>query len=206
MSRTAIAGTAFDRICEAIAKRGYAVDSEFLPTAVVTALAEDAWRRDAAREFRPASVGRGAERTHSAAIRGDRIAWIDEIQAMPVVRPWWAGIERLRIALNQCLYLGLFSFEGHYAIYPPSASYRRHRDCFCDDAERILSCVLYLNASWNASDGGALRIYLDGSMTRDILPIGGTLVCFLSDRFEHEVLPATRERLALTGWFRRRGV
>jgi len=31
-------------------------------------------------------------------------------------------------------------------------------------------------------------------------------VCFLSERFEHEVLPAKRERVALTGWFRRRGI
>jgi SM-20-related protein len=29
-------------------------------------------------------------------------------------------------------------------------------------------------------------------------------VCFLSERFEHEVLPATRERLSIAGWFRRR--
>ena len=33
---------------------------------------------------------------------------------------------------------------------------------------------------------------------------GGRLVAFLSDRFEHEVLPATRERMSFTGWFRRR--
>jgi SM-20-related protein len=44
----------------------------------------------------------------------------------------------------------------------------------------------------------------DDERVRDVLPVAGTLVCFLSDRFEHEVLPATRERLSLTGWFRRR--
>jgi SM-20-related protein len=27
---------------------------------------------------------------------------------------------------------------------------------------------------------------------------------FLTERFEHEVLAATRERLSITGWFRRR--
>ena len=32
----------------------------------------------------------------------------------------------------------------------------------------------------------------------------GTFVAFLSADFEHEVLPARRERLALAGWFRRR--
>ncbi len=39
---------------------------------------------------------------------------------------------------------------------------------------------------------------------RDVAPIGGRLVIFRSDQFEHEVLPARRERLSFTGWFRRR--
>jgi SM-20-related protein len=37
-----------------------------------------------------------------------------------------------------------------------------------------------------------------------VQPEGGTLACFLSADFEHEVLPAARPRLSLTGWFRRR--
>jgi len=204
VSHIAIAGTSLDRICEAIAQRGYAVETEFLPATVVASLREDAMRRDAAGEFRPAAVGRGTARTQGAGIRGDRIAWIDETQTMPAVRPWWDALERLRAALNQALYFGLFSFEGHYAIYPPGAFYQRHRDCFRGDDERVLSCVLYLNESWTEDDSGALRIYFDGGVVRDMLPTGGTLVCFLSDRFEHEVLPAKHERLALTGWFRRR--
>jgi SM-20-related protein len=32
----------------------------------------------------------------------------------------------------------------------------------------------------------------------NVLPRGGTLACFLSDRFYHEVLSATRERLSVT--------
>ena len=38
-----------------------------------------------------------------------------------------------------------------------------------------------------------------------MLPQAGTLALFLSGEMPHEVLPATRERLSLTGWFRRRG-
>ena len=100
--------------------------------------------------------------------------------------------------------LGLFSFEGHYALYPPGAFYRRHRDRFRDDDARLLSCVSISMMAWTAADGGALRLYLPGKDTCDVLPIGGTLVCFLADRHEHEVLPATRDRLAIAGWFRRR--
>ena len=106
--------------------------------------------------------------------------------------------------LNQTLLLGLFSPEGHYAIHPPGAGYRRHCDCFRDDDARVL-CVLYLNSGWSKQDGGALADAFRRGQQCDVLPIGGTLVCFLSERFEHEVLPAKRERAALTGWFRRRG-
>jgi SM-20-related protein len=48
-------------------------------------------------------------------------------------------------------------------------------------------------------------MYLDESVEHDVVPAGGCLVVFLSGEVPHEVLPATRERLSLTGWFRRRG-
>jgi SM-20-related protein len=38
----------------------------------------------------------------------------------------------------------------------------------------------------------------DGAL--DILPQAGKLVCFRSDQIEHEVLPATRPRMSITGW------
>jgi SM-20-related protein len=65
---------------------------------------------------------------------------------------------------------------------------------------------LYLNLGWSREDGGALRLYLEepeSEPLEEVFPEGGTLVCFLSDRFHHEVLPARRERLAATGWFTR---
>ncbi len=52
-----------------------------------------------------------------------------------------------------------------------------------------------------------MRIYTDPAdenRQEQVLPIAGRLVCFLSDRFIHEVLPARRERLSLSGWFRKR--
>jgi Rps23 Pro-64 3,4-dihydroxylase Tpa1-like proline 4-hydroxylase len=38
----------------------------------------------------------------------------------------------------------------------------------------------------------------------DILPMAGRLVLFLSGEFWHEVRPAKRPRMSLTGWFRTR--
>jgi len=198
---------AIDRICTAIADDGCAVEADFLPHATVAALANEARTRDAAGEFHAAGIGRGTERVQRSDVRGDRILWLDEVSATPVQQPLWQALDALRAALNEKLLLGLFSFEAHYALYPPGAFYRRHRDQFRGGAassdDRVISCAIYLIKDWTPADGGALRIY-DDELVRDVLPIAGTMVCFLSDRFEHEVLPATRERLALTGWFRRR--
>ena len=115
-----------------------------------------------------------------------------------------ARIERLRSGLNERLQLGAFELELHWALYPPGTRYALHVDQPRGSRARIVSLVLYLNEDWTAHDGGALRLHLGAGDTRDVLPRGGTLVAFASEGLAHEVLAARRERLALTGWLRRR--
>lgn len=200
-----MADAAIDRIVEAIARDGYAIAPDALPARHVTALREAARLRDARGKFVPAGVGRGAERIVRAEVRGDRICWIDVPDLQPCEARWFAQLETLRCSLNAGLMLGLLEFEGHYAIYPAGGSYSRHRDRFRDDDARVLSCVLYLNEEWGACDGGELRLFT-GSGAVDIPPCAGTLVVFLSERFEHEVRATQRDRYAFTGWFRRRSL
>jgi SM-20-related protein len=114
-------------------------------------------------------------------------------------------MESLRQALNRDLFLGLEDFESHFALYPPGAFYVRHLDRFRDNDRRTVSTVLYLNEGWLPQHGGQLRMYLKDGVEHDVQPVGGSLVVFLSGDVPHEVLPASRERLSLTGWFRRRG-
>ncbi|MEG0248677.1 MAG: 2OG-Fe(II) oxygenase, partial [Pseudomonas sp.] len=92
-----------------------------------------------------------------------------------------------------------------FALYPPGAFYRKHLDRFRDDDRRAVSAVIYLNPDWSADDGGELRMSLRDGVEHDVRPIGGSLVVFLSADIPHEVLPARRDRLSVTGWFRRRG-
>jgi SM-20-related protein len=190
-------------ICAAIEQRGWAVEAAFLPAAAIEALRIEAQRRVTAGEFQVAGVGRGAARVERGDIRGDRILWLDEHAGCAVEAPLWRALAALRAGVNEALFLGLDSFEGHYALYPPGAFYRRHRDRFRDDDARVISCALYLNEDWSDEDGGALRLHLPEG-AHDITPVGGTLACFIAERFEHEVLPCARERLAVSGWFRRR--
>ena len=205
MTSAMVVDSAIAQVCASIAGGNCATVPDFLPAPIAAPLAMEARRRDAAGDFRAARIGRGRDRIVRGDIRGDRTLWLDEQAPAPAEIALWHTLETLRVALNESTYLGLFAFEGHYALYPPGALYRRHRDRFRDDDARVLSCVIYLNEAWTAADGGALRVHVSASDVHDILPVGGTLVCFLADRYEHEVLPATRERLAVTGWFRRRG-
>jgi SM-20-related protein len=193
---------------ESLCDRGFAVVPDFVAGDVARALREHALALDAQGAFRPAGVGRGDARTERSDVRGDRILWLDETMPAAVERPLIDALSTLRERVNAALYLGLWDFEAHYALYPPGAFYARHRDRFAANrsgaSSRVLSFVVYLNEVWRPGDGGALRLHLDDGVQLDVLPQRGTLACFLAERFEHEVLPAIRARLAVTGWFRQR--
>jgi SM-20-related protein len=166
-------------------------------------LAQECMALSAAGSLTRARVSQGAARLLQPDIRGDQIHWLHEGQS-DACEQYLAIMETLRIALNHELFLGLDEYESHFAFYPPGASYKQHRDRFRDDDSRVVSVIVYLNADWLPQHGGALRLHLDGTGARDILPVAGRIAVFLSADMLHEVLPATRDRLSLTGWFRRR--
>ena len=193
-------------VADALAEDGWACNTEFLPDTTWRALDAEVRARHADGGFDAAGVGTRKTRRVASDVRGDRIRWLEPTAASAALQDALSRLDDLRVTLNRELQLGLFEFEGHFALYPPGAGYRRHRDQHRGSRARTLSCALYLNAEWKAEDEGQLRLYMEsgGGDYRDVLPEGGTLVCFLSGRFWHEVLPARRERLSLTGWFRGR--
>jgi len=191
-------------VVDDLATNGWSRQALFLPGELVRALAAECRRRDAEGELNPAGVGRGVTQEVREAIRGDQIQWIDPGQA-EACDQYLSAMDQLRLAINQGLFLGLEDFECHFALYPPGAFYRRHLDRFRDDDRRMVSAVLYLNEGWQPQDGGQLRMFLADDVALDVEPVAGCLVVFLSGEVPHEVLPAGRERLSLTGWFRRRG-
>jgi len=200
----------YDRITEDLAGPGYTIIDRFLPAAEITTLADEAQSMQRQGEFRLAQVGSGTQQEQHPEIRNDRIHWLTPGSLSPAQQHYFDLIEALRLHLNRRLFLGLFEFEGFMAIYPPGSFYQKHWDRFEGMPHRMVTAILYLNESWQQSDGGILRLYLkgeeDGSSFLDIEPIGGRLVLFLSGRFPHEVMPANRDRLSLTGWLRIRPI
>jgi SM-20-related protein len=189
-----------------LVRNGYAVVDEFLEDSTIAALTSECVSLHARGALQPAATGRAEARHLDDAVRGDRTHWFDPSALSGAQELYWSRMSVLCKALSRELMLGLEELDAQFALYPAGAAYARHRDRFRDDDARVLSTVLYLNAGWREADGGALRLYLHAhapAAQRDIFPVAGTLVLFLSADFEHEVLPASRDRLSIAGWVRR---
>nr|WP_231701642.1 2OG-Fe(II) oxygenase [Halopseudomonas salegens] len=193
----------FQVVADDLVARGWSVLADSLPDALVAQLAGQCralWQAD---DLTPAAIGRGSEQQVVPERRGDYTRWLDDCPPHAAQDDYLLWMDVLRLTLNRSLFLGLDTFETHYALYPPGAGYERHLDRFQDNPLRTVSVVSYLNQQWQPGDGGELRLYLPEGV-RDVAPRAGTLVVFLSDLIEHEVLPARCDRASLVGWFRRR--
>lgn len=195
--------TPVERLVADIREQGFGVLDDFVPHKTVVRLRTCADLRSIRGEFKAAQIGSARTRQRRAEVRGDFTCWPQE-PLYPAEREALALLEHLRLELNRSLFLGLLDVEIHYASFPPGAAYARHVDQPEGEHQRRLSFALYLNLQWDAQAGGDLRLYDDERAIADIEPRGGRLACFLTEGRAHEVLPAKRVRMSLTGWFRAR--
>ena len=182
---------------------GIAIRDGFLTPELTRALIECAHQHRARGDFEAARIGGEHSAQRRADIRGDSTCWIQS----PLLAPEQTlldALECLRLELNREALLGLFELELHYAWYPPGAGYARHVDQPQGRGQRQVSLVLYLNEDWTSAAGGELRLFDAAGGHRDIEPVAGRLVCFLTPGREHQVLPTQRDRLSISGWFRAR--
>lgn len=196
--------TLFNLIATDLEQQGYSIRPNALPYDIAMSL----WQHQSGlneEKFKLAGIGRGDEFSQNTFVRNDEICWIDgDSEAGKLWLNWSSQLQRY---LNRRLFLGLFSFESHFAHYAPGHFYKRHYDAFKKEANRTLSLVTYLNSNWLPDEGGELVIYQDDQDVNGIkvVPLFGTVVIFLSEEFPHEVLPATRDRYSIAGWFRVNG-
>ena len=197
-----------DNIADALAGCGYLVMDNFLPDNLLKALITHVNSLDQI-TFNTAGIGRKKNFQLQESVRSDKIHWLDADS--PTTAELLHVMESLRIGLNRRLFLGLVDYESHFAIYAKGTFYKKHKDAFSGQillgqSNRVVSTVLYLNESWQTNNGGELIIYSEDSeqVLEKILPERGRMVVFLSEKFPHEVLLATRERNSIAGWFRAR--
>jgi SM-20-related protein len=198
-----------DLIADALVEPGYLVIDNLLPEKLICELLESVNEVNLNR-FSLAGVGRSNDFKLQENIRSDRTQWIEPSTATH--KTFLASMESLRVGINRRLFMGLLDYESHFAHYSVGAFYKKHLDSFREQSEpmqqismrRRLSTVLYLNRDWQKNSGGELVIYENNGekMLTSLLACFGRFVIFLSETFPHEVLPATRERNSIAGWFR----
>lgn len=195
-----------DHISSEIYQKSYVIIDDFVDQEFRRALLAEQLELVNKGKFRHAAVGKGGQKQVRTEIRSDEVFWMDADDLTLLQKAYWEKIEEIRKVLNQRCFLGLRSFEGHFARYPIGSFYKRHLDQFHAVPHRVVTVILYLNESWTVEDEGALRMYFpqeDGSeQIEDVMPIGGRLVVFLSGEIPHEVLPTKKERISITGWLK----
>lgn len=199
----------FSKIADDLVSQSWSVvDAALPPDLSLDLLTSIQQRKDSA--LTDAGTGRSRDHQLNPFVRRDRIRWIGGENAAEQSWLQWSGA--LQRYLNRRLFMGLFSFESHYAHYGPGDFYKKHVDAFKPNgkergARREVSLVTYLNPGWLPEDGGELLIYdTDGQeVIQRVIPRQGTVVVFLSTEVPHEVLPARRDRFSIAGWFRLNG-
>ncbi len=193
----------FELLIEGILVNGYAICDDFLEKSDVENLLKTFSKRYNEGNFKEASIGKSTEVQKNIEIRGDEILWLESNSVDLSERVLLDKNQAFVDYLNQTCYLGIIDTEIHFAKYAIGKFYRRHRDTFQSKKGRVLSVIYYLNVGWVPENGGNLIIYtaknnLETSIS--IAPLAGRMVCFESEKLDHEVTEAFSERFSVTGW------
>jgi SM-20-related protein len=188
-----------------LSSQGFFIWDDFLSPSEVALVTTDFQKIYDEGSFELGGTGNKA-RNINPEIRTDTSYWLNPLALTSSQSIFWNRLEELKKSLNEHFFFGLWSLDGQYSYYPVGGFYRKHLDRSSNDDQRTISTVLYFNPTWTAEDGGELRIHGDHSKITDVIPTGGRLVCFLSSKVLHEVLPSNKPRLSFAGWWKTRAV
>ncbi len=198
----------FETIISDLLEHRYCIVDNFFSVEEISLLRKGLLTKFEDDKFKKAAIGNHFNEVISKSVRGDYILWMDEKVEDTATQLFFGKINALADYLNKTCFLGILHKEFHFALYPEGAFYKRHLDTFLNDDRRKLSIVCYLNEpDWKEDDEGELVIYLNGNgneRTNVICPIPGRMVIFESQELEHEVMPARRNRMSITGWLKTR--
>eukprot|EP00092_Neocalanus_flemingeri_P081227 GFUD01101401.1.p1 GENE.GFUD01101401.1~~GFUD01101401.1.p1 ORF type:complete len:324 (+),score=96.49 GFUD01101401.1:55-1026(+) len=146
-------------------------------------------------------------------IRSDKITWTDGVSPpCPNIKYLINTLDSIVLSANKSPNNGVLSnynisgrTKAMVACYPGEGThYVKHVDNPNKDG-RCITAIYYLNRDWDPErDGGALKIYSAcvKGVVAQVDPLFDRIIFFWSDRRNpHEVLPAFRERYAITVWY-----
>ena len=193
----------FEFLIEGILENGYGICDDFLDKSEVESLLRTFSMRYKQGKFKEASIGQINQVQKNTAIRGDEILWLENESIDLAERSLLNKNQEFVNYLNRTCYLGIVDTEIHFAKYTIGKFYRRHRDTFQAKKGRVLSVIYYLNVDWIPENGGNLIIYTHKNNLENaisIAPLAGRMVCFESEKLDHEVTEAFADRFSVTGW------
>ncbi len=192
----------FEPIIESILANGYGVCDNFFNKKEVDLLIKFFTRRYNSGIFKNAGIGEKQVEQVLESIRGDKILWLENDNSDQTENLFFEKIENFIQYLNRTCYLGIKSSEFHLAKYAAGKFYKKHKDSFEKNKGRVLSIIVYLNINWLPANEGNLLIFPNEKFANPIIinPIAGRLICFESDKMEHEVQITNTDRLSITGW------
>jgi SM-20-related protein len=191
-----------DEMLDALVEQGWYEWPQAVSRELCEALLAEVEQYDEEGELQRAGIGRGDAHQLNKEVRRDQIKWLDGSTEAQVL--YLKQMAELQYQLNRALFLGLFEYECHFALYKKGDFYKKHLDSFRGRANRMVTTVLYLNPGWQPDWGGELVIYNEESTKTlaTVTPELGKLVVFMSEQIPHEVLPTHRARVSIAGWFR----
>lgn len=185
-----------DKLIDSLSTQGWYVWDDFLSLPDIQAI-----KNVIPKTLQDARIGHRDSLHGNKTIRGDQIIWLEPEMGPPVIS-YMDKMENLRQELNSQLYLGLRDFETHFCCYPNGAFYKKHVDNPRGLGRRKVTTVLYMNETWQSSDGGELVMYdLQDNALLTLAPLAGRMIFFISEDFPHEVLPTSQKRESIAGWF-----
>lgn len=191
----------FEKAIGRVIDSGYAVCDYFIEDKLVKGLRHNLKTLFNNDDLKLAGIGKWDHFQKDRSIRNDRIHWISDQSENTFEKEFLRLVDQFVNYLNSTCFTGIKTYEFHYALYQKGAFYKKHIDQFTNDIGRKYTMIFYLNEDWKGGDGGELVLYFANSEVK-ILPVAGRLVFFESHKIEHEVKPAKRERMSVTGWLK----
>jgi SM-20-related protein len=176
--------------------------NDFLSTELSTQLKENLLNLLSKQLLVAAGTGNKEMTNHDTLIRSDSIYWLDKKNNNIEETKFLNLMEDFITYLNMSCYTGITSCEFHYSLYEAGSFYKKHRDQFKNNESRQYSMISYLNADWQTTDGGELKIHHLNSQQL-ISPLQGKTVFFKSNEIIHEVLETNQRRMSVTGWLKK---
>jgi len=191
----------FDELIDSFIENKVGLSENFLNDTLAQHLKDNLNNLYATGKLRSAGTGNDLVVVQDKMFRSDVIYWLDRKHNDNHENDFFDLVDSFVSYMNNTCYTGITGYEFHYTLYPEGSFYKKHLDQFRNNNSRKYSMIMYLNADWEAADGGELCITQHDHLQM-ISPQNGKAVFFKSNEMEHEVLITNKPRMSITGWLK----